>query len=201
MRGLWEGVRVGCRMLVKNRSSSAIIVLTLALGIGSNAAIFSIIASMLLRPLSVPVPHQIVSLFSQEQSEPLLNMFSIPDFEDIRAQTRDTFSDIAAYRNGIGSLTVDGKPDRVVMDYVSNNFFSTLNIVPARGRFIKISDGEMAYGDQGVVISYAYWKTRFGRDPGVVGLKAIVGKRICTIIGIAPDGFEGMYPVLPTQVY
>jgi predicted permease len=201
MQALWQDLRFAFRMLAKNRISSGIIILTLALGIGSNLAILGIINSVLLRKLPVPEPKQIVSLFSQNRGEPLLNTFSIPDFRDIRAQTEEVFSDLAGYRNSIGALGVENKADRVVINYVSSNFFSTLNLIPTVGRLISASDGDLLSGEPIMVVSYSYWKNHLGGNPSVVGMRAVVGDHAVTIVGVAPKGFDGMYPVLPTQVY
>jgi putative ABC transport system permease protein len=98
-------------------------------------------------------------------------------------------------------LSVDGKADRIVTSYVSGNFFPALGIKPELGRFILPSEGETLGADPVMVLSYSYWKTRFGGDPAIVGRKVSVDGHPITIVGVAPRGFVGIFPFLSIQGY
>ena len=123
------------------------------------------------------------------------------DFRDIRSQSSEVFSDVFAYQLGLDGLSVDGKADRIVTSYVSGNFFPALGIKPELGRFILPSEGETLGADPVMVLSYSYWKTRFGGDPAIVGRKVSVDGHPITIVGVAPRGFVGIFPFLSIQGY
>src|SRR6202142_1686557 len=140
MGSLMQDIQYGMRTLRKNPGFTAVAILTLALGIGANTAIFSLVDSFLLRPLPVKDPAQITTLAYQLKGGQLLNIFSVPDWRDIREQTKDVFSDLIAYQVSLDGLSVDGKADRIVTNYVDGNYFSMLGIKPALGRFIMSSE-------------------------------------------------------------
>jgi predicted permease len=201
METLLQDIRYGARMLLKNPSFMIVAVITLALGIGANTAIFSMVDAFLLRPLPVASPAQITVLAFQQKHGNFLTQFSIADYRDIQNQTKEVFSDVFAYQFGLDGLSVDGKADRVMTNYVSGNYFSALGLKPALGRFILPSEGDVLGADPVMVLGYSYWQTRFGGDPGIVGRKVSVDGRPVTIIGVAPKGFVGVYPILSVQGY
>jgi macrolide transport system ATP-binding/permease protein len=190
MGSLWQDVWYGARMLRKNAGFTAIAILTLALGIGANTAIFSIVDWVLLRPLAISHPERITFLTIQQKGRNS-NGFSFPDFDDVRKQTTDSFSDVAAYDIGQDGLTADGRTQPILVGYVSGNFFRMMGINPLMGRFILPSEGVVAGADPVLVLSYATWQTRFGGDPNVIGKKAAVNGTPVTIIGVGPKGFQG----------
>src|SRR5277367_4512966 len=187
METLRQDIRYGARMLMKNPGFMIVAVITLALGIGANTAIFSMVDSFLLRPLPVQDPAQITVLAYQLNQGNFQTQFSIADFRDVRAQSTEVFSDVFAYQFGLDGISVDGKADRIMTNYVSGNYFSALGIKPALGRFILPSGGDVPGADPVMVIGYSYWQTRFGADPGIVG--------------VAPKDFVGVYPILSVQGY
>jgi putative ABC transport system permease protein len=201
MNSLWMDVRFALRTLAKNRWFTVIAVLTLALGIGANTAIFSMVNGFLLRPLPVKDPSQITVLALQQRHGSVDGQFSIPDYRDIRDANSSAFSDVFAYTVGLDGLSVNGKPDRIVTNYVSGNFFSALGLQPALGRLILPSEGEVPGADPVMVLGYSYWKARFGGDPGIVGRKVSVDGRPITIVGVAPRGFNGQASLLDIQAY
>ncbi|HEV2297370.1 MAG TPA: ABC transporter permease [Candidatus Acidoferrales bacterium] len=201
MGSLWQDMRYGIRTLAKNRSFTVIAILTLALGIGANTAIFSMVDTFLLRPLPVKDAARIVVLASQQKGGPLLNQFSMADYRDIKSQTNYTFSDVVGYQIGMDGLSVNGRPDRIMTNYVSGNFFSALQVNPAYGRLFLPSEGETLGADPVMVLGYDYWMSHFSGDPGIVGQKVTVDGKPITIIGIAPKGFYGTYSLLDTQAY
>src|SRR5271154_4685341 len=199
MGTLMQDIRYGVRMLLRNPGFMIVAAITLALGIGANTAIFSMIDGILLRPLPVQSPEQIVVPAFEQQKGNIQTQFSVPAYQDIRKQSTEVFSDVVAYQAGLDGLSVDGKADRIVTNYVTGNYFSSLGIKPLAGRFILPTEGEVAGADPVMVLSYAYWKTRFGGDPSIVGRKVSVDGHPITIIGIAPKGFYGTIPLVGSQ--
>src|SRR5215471_1524445 len=160
MKNLLQDVRYATRMLMKNPTFSVVAILTLALGIGANTAIFSMVDSFLFRPLPVKDAKQItVIAFRQKQSNPQTN-FSVAEYHDLEAQTSESFSDVFGYMFGLDGLSVNGKPDRILTNYVTPNFFTAIGIKPALGRFILPSEGKTVGSDPVIVLSYSYWQTR-----------------------------------------
>jgi putative ABC transport system permease protein len=196
---LIQDIRYGVRMLTRNPGFMIVAIITLALGIGANTAIFSMVDGILLRPLPVQDPAQITVLAYQQQKGNIQTQFSVADFRDIRSQSSEVFSDVAGYQLGLDGLSVDGKADRIVTDYVSGNFFPALGIKPELGRFILPSEGETLGADPVMVLAYSYWKTRFGGDPAILGRKVSVDGHPITIVGVAPRGFVGLSPLISVQ--
>jgi len=201
METLLQDIRYGARMLMKNPGFMIVAVITLALGIGANTAIFSMVDAFLLRPLPVADPEQITVLASQQKQGNFVTQFSVADYRNIQNQTSGVFSDVFAYQFGLDGLSVDGKADRIMTNYVSGNYFSALGLKPALGRFILPSEGDVLGRDPVMVLGYSYWQTRFGGDPGIVGRKVSVDGKPITIVGVAPKGFVGVYPILSVQGY
>ncbi len=201
MEAAWKELRYGVRMLARNPAFTAVTVFTLALGIGANTAVFSIVNSLLLKPLPVKNPQQITVLTYSQKHGPLNDNFSIADFRDLRSQTSAVFSDLLGYQIGLDGLSFEGKADRIVTNYVSGNFFSALGLQPAAGRLIHRGEGEVRGMDPVLVLSYAYWQARFANDRSVIGRKILVNGRPLTIVGVAPRGFHGLYQIVETQAY
>ena len=188
-------------MLVKSPGVTVVAVLTLALGIGANAAIFSIVDAFVLRPLPVKDPAQIATIDYQLKGGHPLTAFSVADYRDIRNQTTTVFSGLMAYLVSIDGLSVNGKADRIMTSYGGGNFFSTLGIKPALGRFILPSEEETPGANPVMVLSYSYWETHFGGDPGIIGRKVSVDGHPVTIVGVAPKGFYGLLTFGDVQGY
>jgi predicted permease len=201
MYDLWQDVRYGARMLVKNPGFAVVAIITLALGIGANTTIFGMVNSFLFRPLPVKDPQQItVIAFRQKQSNVQQNM-SVAEYRDVRSQTSDVFSDVVAFNFGIEGLSMNGKPDRILSNYVSGNYFSVLGLKPALGRLILPSEGDRLNADPVIVLSYSYWQTHFGGDASIVGRKVSVNGHAMTVVGVAPQGFYGLAALAAVQAY
>jgi predicted permease len=196
-----QDVRFGLRMLRKSPGFTVVAVLTLALGIGANTAIFGVVDSFLLRPLPVADPLQITILDSPQKQGFALPLFSIPDYRDLRDQTTDVFSGVFGYVSGFDGLSVNGKAERIRTCYVSENFFSTLGIKPALGRLLLPSEGKTPGADPVMVLSHNYWKQRFAADPAIVGTKVTIDGHPVTIVGVAPEGFYGVNIMAAQQAY
>jgi len=201
METLLQDIRYGLRMLRKSPGFTAIAVITLALGIGANTTIFSMVNSFLLRPLPVQDPEQITALSQVGKDGANNSVFSIAEYRDLRNQSREVFSNLLAYQFGMDGLNAYGKTDRILTNYVSGNFFSMLGIKPALGRFILPSEGEVMGADPVMVLTYSYWETRFGADPDIVGKKVSINGQPMTIVGVAPKGFDGINCFLSFQAY
>jgi len=200
IENLIQDLRTGLRLLRKNPGFTAMAVLTLALGIGANTAIFSIVDSILLRPLPVSHPEQ-MSVLTAVQKGHLSDGFSYPNFRDIQSQTSNVFSNVGGYDLGQDGLTVDGKTQPIFTGYVSGSFFSMIGVKPYLGRFILPSEGAVAGADPVLVISYTIWKTRFGSDPSVIGKHVAINGHAMTVIGVAPAGLHVLSTLLETQAY
>jgi predicted permease len=199
---IWTDLCYGLRTLRKSPVFTTAAVLTLALGIGANTAIFSLVDCLVLRPLPFDHPGQLVFLFSTWKDGGASKNFSYPDFQELREQTAAIFSDVAATKMFQGDgLSVEGQSEPMFSGYASGNFFELLGVKPALGRLILPSEGNSATADPVLVLNYAYWKSRFNRDPNVVGKKVSVNGHPLTIIGVASEGFHGLTALLNTQAY
>jgi predicted permease len=200
--GLWQDVRYGLRQLRLNPGFTAVAVVTLALGIGANTAIFSIVDWLTLRPLPVAQAQQMVSLASVSQHGDHSNGFSYPDYEDIRNQSSAVFSGVSgALPVNMDGLSTGGHDQLIFTNYVTGNFFEMMGVMPALGSFILPTPGRALADKPVLVLGYSYWKTHFGGDPKVVGKGVLINGHPVTIIGVAPKGFHGIDGIVDTQGY
>ncbi|MGH9411559.1 MAG: ABC transporter permease, partial [Vicinamibacterales bacterium] len=201
MNALRQDVVHGVRLLWKSPAFTVVSVLTLALGIGANTAIFSMVSWLLLRPLPVERPMDLVELAYQQRHGSVQNQFSVPEYREIREQSTAQFEGVAAYQIGLDGLSIDHHAKRLMTYYVSGNFFSTLGLKPALGRLVLPGEGDHAGADPVLVLGYAYWKSRFDGDPSVLGTHVLLNGRPFTIVGVGPEGFHGPNPILDAQAY
>jgi putative ABC transport system permease protein len=188
----WQDLRFAIRTLRKSPAFTAVAILTLALGIGANTAIFSLINGLMLQTLPIRDPGQIVELLHQYPGEPAFNGFSWDAYR-IMLDGNHVFSDLI-----VGSLnffTVRGdklQPQTVFGGGVGGTFFQALGLRAAAGRLIAAEDVHMGYHAPVAVVSWSFWKSRFDLDPGIIGKKIVVGDAPVTIIGVAQRGFYGL---------
>ena len=202
MGTLFQDLRFALRQLRKAPSFTATALLTLALGIGANTAIFSLVNSLLLKPLPVPNPEQIATLVPRENNGPLGQGLSWNEYKQVRSQSGRSFSDVFAWTLNLDGLAVKGQqPERIVTAYVSGNFFEGLGLKPAAGRLFLRSEGEILGHDPVIVLGYDYWQQRFNGDPNVVGRPVTLDGHPVTIIGVAPKGFGGMQTFVTMTAY
>ncbi|HEY1646820.1 MAG TPA: ABC transporter permease [Terracidiphilus sp.] len=202
MRALLQDLRFTFRQLRKTPSFAVTAVLTLALGVGANSAIFSVVNVLLLKPLPVPGAEQIATLAPRESNGPLQQAFSWPEFKAVRAQSGQSFSDVFAYALSLDGLAAEGQqPQRILTSYVSGNYFAGLGLKPAVGRLFLRSEGEVLGHDPVIVLGYDYWKERFNGDPNAVGRVVTVDGHPMTIIGVAPKGFSGLQSFIQMAAY
>jgi predicted permease len=194
-------LRFGFRMLRKSPGVTVVVVTALALGVGANTAIFSVVNGFLLRPLPVPSPEQITVLAIQQEDAPAGSSgFSYPEFVDFRKQAI-TVNNIFGMVLGTVQVTANDLSEECSANYVSGNFFSALGLQPAAGRLYLPSEAETPGEPLLVVLGYGYWQKRFHGDPRVVGTQILVNGKFATIIGVGPRQFQGMYSIFETHVY
>jgi len=199
MTSLVQDIRLGLRMLAKNPGFALVAVLTLALGIGANTALFSVVNGVLLNPLPFPHPEQLVRL---HESKPNFAKGSIsyPNFRDWQRDNR-SFSAMAISRGTAFSLTGVGEPQRVTAQLVSSDFFSLLGVIPVLGRSFAAREDEIG-GPPLVMISAGFWKEKLGRAPDVCGKALLLDGTSYTIIGVVPESFQMVLgSFLPSDVY
>lgn len=206
MRG---DLRFAARMLVRGPGFAIVAILTLALGIGANTAIFSMVDTLMLRPIPVHDPHDLVFLSFPRDPTHFDPGFSVPEFRQIRDATHGIFSDVTAAALGglsgaearADGLTIDGTTMPTQTLFVSGNFFQMLGIRPYLGRFILPPEGGASSAHPVVVLSYRYWKSRFHGEPGILNKQAWVNGHAVTIVGIGPKDFLGLTPIVEMQAY
>ena len=193
MHALQQDLRYAFRQLRKNPGITLVVVLTVALGIGMNTAIFSLVNGFL-RPLRVKSPGQIVVLAAQTKGDEtgFEYRFSYPALEDFRRQS-DSFSDLFAFNAMLGGLGADGKTTPVLYSAVTGNFFTALGLTPATGRLFLPGEGEHPGAELIVVLGHSYWRKRFGGSPRVVGRQIRLDGKTARIVGVVPKGFYGLY--------
>jgi predicted permease len=200
MGTLWQDVRQGLRVLAKTPSFTIAVALTLGLGIGANAAVFSIINALLLRPLPVADPANLYVLSVSHQDNEQPHSVSWADYVDYRDRA-GVFSDVAAYQIDFAGLSADNRADRIAVSYVTGNFFSMLGVRPGAGRLILPTEGHTFGADPVIVLGQSYWKKRFNGDSSVVGRHVQVNGQPFTVVGIVPDNFYGVYALVEFDAY
>jgi putative ABC transport system permease protein len=185
---LFQDVRYALRMMRKSPSFAAVAILTLALGIGANTAIFSVIDSVLLRPLPYKDPAGLVMVWENNSQHPNPhNTVSPPDFLDWQNRN-SSFAEMAALFDERDNLTGNGLPQEVIVQDVSANFFSVLGVNPILGPGFRAENGQAGH-DKVVILSYGFWKERFAGDSGIIGKTIILDGHAQTIVGVAPRDF------------
>ncbi len=190
MDSFWQDLRYGVRVLRKSPGFVLVAALILALGIGANTTIFSMLKGVFLRPLpGVPHSDQIVVVaMTSRGGQPW--SISYPDYKDMR--DRNTlFSALAAESIEAMNVTINQKPERIWGEIVSGNIFSMFGMKAERGRLLTPDDDRAPGGSPVAVISYGLWQTRFGSDPEVAGKTLRIGQQTFTIVGVSPRGFQG----------
>jgi predicted permease len=197
-----QDLRFTVRMLRKNLGVTCVVVLTLALGVGANTAIFGLVNGVLLQRLPVPQAEQIAALVIQSSGSALGALgFSRPQFVEFREQMApicEVFGSATAWRL---NFTADGHSDTLTIAGVSSNYFSALGLKPALGRLVLPGEGEHPGEPAILVLGYGFWQRRFGGDPRVIGKQVRVGAKPATIVGVAPKEFSGQHAVFEMDAY
>jgi predicted permease len=203
MTSILADLRLALRGLRRSPLFSIVAILSLALGIGANTAIFTLIDQVLLRKLPVRSPETMVMLFQQGNhngSNMGSRMHSYPLYQDLQ-QKGEPLEEVLCRRLVPASVSVDNQTERVDAEMVSGNYFSMLGVQPAIGRVFSSKEDDQVYqGHPVVVLGYDYWVNRFASDPGVVGKTIRVNNYPMTIVGVSAAGFAGLDPTQAPQI-
>jgi putative ABC transport system permease protein len=194
MQTLWQDLRYGARILLKSPGFTLIALFMLALGIGANTAIFSVVNSVLLRPLPYPNADRLMTIWEDHRAGngPEREWTSPPGFEDWRDQAK-SFDHVVAFQNWQPTLTGQGEPERLAGAQVSHDTFSMLGVAPALGRSFRQEEDQRGT-ESVVIISHGLWRKSFGADPSLVGRRILLNGESPVVIGIMPAGFK--FPII-----
>ncbi len=200
MSGIWQDLRHSARTMMKHRSFTLAAVVSLALGIGANTAIFSFVNSLLIRPLGVAEPDRLVTVWTSTIGGQRHGNTSYPDYLDYKEQN-ETLSGLVAQAFAPMAISENDRASVVWGQIVSWDYFSVLGVEPRLGRaFLPEEDEE--FGSSAVaVLSYSTWRDRFGSDAEVVGNTIRINDFPFTVIGVAPEGFTGLMPLLEPALW
>jgi predicted permease len=187
---LWQDLRYGARVLRKKPGFTFVAVLTLGLGIGANTAIFSLVNTVLLRPLPIARPEQVVTLNFGVPGRGVFPLIGYPEYTDYRDRNQ-VLADLAAMGGAAVGLSNNGINERIMGSYVTGNYFSMLGVGAALGRVITPEDDRTPGAHPVMMLSYQCWQQRFGADPQIIGRNLLISGRKYTVIGVARKGFRG----------
>jgi predicted permease len=199
----FNDIRFAVRGLLRSPLFASVAILSLALGIGANTAIFTLIDQILLRKLPVRAPDELVMLYQQgahNGSNMGQRMHSYPIYQEYQKRA-EPLAEVLCRRLAETSVSIDNQTERLETEMVSGNYFSMLGVPPALGRVFSSQEDDQVYqGHPVVVLSYDYWVRRFSRDPAVVGKKVLVNNFPMTIVGVSAAGFSGLDPARSPQI-
>ncbi len=199
MERIWQDCRYAIRALRKTPGFTAAALLVLALGIGANSAVFSLINALLLKPLAVTNPERLTGLYSRDTKHPdSYRAFSYPNYVDIR-DNNPAFSSLMAHQPALVGVKDGDNTRRAFADIVSSNYFSTLGVPLLKGRPFSIDD-EKPGGELTVIVTYSFWR-RTGEDPQMLGRKLRINDHLFTVIGITPKGFTGTMAIMSPEMF
>jgi predicted permease len=200
MESLTRDLRYGFRSLTRSPGFTLIAVVTIALGIGVNSTIFSLVNAVLFRPLPVDQSEQLVNVYGHTATSDSHDTSSYPNFRDYQEQT-ETLSGMIAHTNFFANLSIGGSSELVIGELVSRDYFGVLGVQPAIGRAFT-PDEFVAVGASPVaILSHPFWQTRFAADPEVAGKTLRLNGTTYTVVGVAPEGFGGMFPAVMAQMW
>ena len=195
MDTLWQDLRYGVRMLRRNPGFAAVAILTLAIGIGANIVIFSVVNGILLKPLPFPDSHRVVTIWETDANRNVTRgTASAAEFLDWRDMNH-VFQELSGWRALYFTITGGGEPERVWGSQVSGNFFRTLRVTPMLGRDFTPEDEQIGH-EHVVILSYGLWQSRYGSDTGILGKTILLNEESFTVIGVLPRSFS-LYGTLP----
>ncbi|HYP02848.1 MAG TPA: ABC transporter permease [Pyrinomonadaceae bacterium] len=201
MGTLWQDLRYGARMLWKSPGFTGVAVVVLALGIGANTTIFSLINGLLLRPIvGVEAPERLVAVYTSDFSSGRYGSSSYPDYISFR-DGASALEGLAAYESAVANLTGNDEPQRLRGMAVTANYFKVLGVGAAAGRTLLPEDEAAASGNPVVVLSHNLWQRRFNSDPTLVNRTINLDGRAHTVVGIAAENFHGLHMGLPPEFW
>jgi len=198
----FQDLRFAARMLRKNLGITAIVVVTLALGVGANTAIFGLVNGLLLQRLPVPRAEQIAALVIKSGDSSLGALgFSYPQFVEFREQATPVCEVFGSATGWRVNFTAEGHSDTLTIGGVSSNYFSALGVKPALGRLVLPGEGEHPGEPAILVLSHSFWQRRFGGDPRVIGKQVRLDGHAATIVGVVEKEFRGQFTVFEMDAY
>ena len=205
METVWQDIRFGVRTLFKNPAFAVAAALSLALGIGVNTTIFTLVNAVFLNPLPVERASELVGVFTVDERNagPQTNLLqtSRPNYLDYRDKNQ-AFTGLTAYFGGQGvSLSLGGEPEQATAEMAEGNYFEVLGIRPALGRLFGPAENEIPGGHPIAVLSYGLWQRRFGGTPDAIGRSFNLNGTPFTVIGVAPEGFRGVNALVGPDVW
>jgi predicted permease len=199
---LGRDIRCAFRQLQHNPGFAAIAIVTLALGIGVNTAIFSVVNGLLFSSLHIRQESRVIEVGWRQKGTSWQPTLSLPELRALQSQTGDVFSNVVADQYGLDGLSMEGsKPDRTFTDYVSGNYFEGLGVQPLLGRVFTAKEGVTPGADPVMVLTYGYWKEHFAGDPAVIGRRVMLDGNPMTIIGVTPKDYRGLNTGLAVQAF
>jgi predicted permease len=200
MQNIWQDFRFGVRLILRKPGFSALAILVLALGIGANTAIFTIINNLLLRPAPFENPEELLACYSKNTKNPdSFRLFSYPNYVDMR-QNNSVFTDLMAHTVAMIGIKEGERVRRVFSEVVSSNYFRTFGVRIGRGREFTPEEEKPGASIPVVILSHEYWR-RAGADPDALGKQLWINGRACTVIGIAPEEFTGRTLITSSGVW
>ena len=199
MRNILRDVRFGARMFCKNPWFTFAAVTVLALGMGANTAIFSLLNAFLLKPLVIHNPAELVGCYSRDTGKGSYRGFSYPDYAELR-ENGGAFSSLLAHNLAMVGLSEGDATRRVFADIVSANYFTTFGVPLFQGRPFTAAEERPASAIPVVIVSYSYWK-KIGADSQLLGKGVRINSRVYTVVGIAPEGFTGTTAMISPELY
>ena len=187
------------RMLAARPAFTLTATAVLALGIGSNAAIFSLVNSFLFKPLAIERPEELVGCYSRNTRHPDYRAFSYPNYADLRA-SNPVFTSLAAHNLALAGLTEGETTRRLFVDIVSANYFATLGVPIVRGRAFSEDEERPGSRRPVAIVSYSFWR-KHGADPAILGKTLRINGQLFTIVGVAPEGFTGTTAIVSPDLY
>ncbi len=199
MGNLLRDLRYGVRMLLNKPAFSAAAIIVLALGIGANTAIFSLVNAFLLKPLMIQKPEELVGCYSRNTQKPDdYRAFSYPNYLDLRGSNH-VFTSLMGHNMAMVGISEGDTTRRAFADLVSSNYFATLGVPLFRGRTFTAAEERPGVASPVAIVSYSYWKKT--GDPNLLGKTIKINSRVLTIVGITADGFTGTTALISAEVY
>ena len=199
MQTLLQDLRYALRLTLRRPALTLVTIVTLAIGVGGNTAVFSVINGLLIRPLPVPRPERVVRVFGTA-SDRAFDVMSYPNARDL-GDRASTLASLAIHNQTFVASGLADATETAAVELVSGNYFSTFGIRAALGRALQPDDDRLDAGSPVVVISDRWWRTRHGASPSVVGATVHLNGSPFTVIGVAPADFRGSYDALGTDIW
>lgn len=195
-----QDLRYALRGIMRSPGFAMVAIATLALGIGVNASIFSLVNAVLLRPLPVEAPGELIDIYGHTATSSSHDTHSYPNYLDYRDQA-ESLSGIAGYTNFFASLSIEGSSELVIGELVTEDYFSVLGVQPRLGRAFGPDEFTVPGAAPVAVLSHTFWQTRFGGAPDVLDRTLRMNGIVYDIVGVAPEGFGGMFPAVTAQMW